>query len=149
MKKCLLASIVVTLMLTATANAQDVKKHYCQLGFGEFNNDDESKGSGAKFEVPIKEWERTTKSYGLPGTRLFVVASVTYSENNSSTKPGPESSILELQISEKPETDHLKSLASAVVETRFDSEETSFLQLFYRLNGKLFHVGFQCSRKER
>jgi hypothetical protein len=149
MKKSPLATVVVTLMLIATANAQDVKKHYCLLGFGEFNNDGESKGSNDKFEVPIKEWERTTKSYKLPGTNLFVVASVTYSENNSLTRPGPESSILELQVSEKPERDHLKSLASAVVETKFDSEKTSFLQLFYRVKGQLFHIGFQCSRKER
>lgn len=145
MKGNVVLGCFVVLMITSSGHSQNPPVQHCGVGVADANR----KLVGYQFEAVTGDWHRTTKAYRLPGTRLFFVASITYSENNSSSVPGPESTLLELQVSERPKRDHMKSLAFAHTETRFDQKETTFLQLLYRRKGRPVLIGNQCSDKEK
>lgn len=145
MKDNLVLGCFIVLMISSSGNAQNSRIHHCKVGVADATR----KLVGYEFEAVIGDWHRTTKAYRLPGTKLFVVASVTYSENNSFAVPGPESTLLELQVSERPKRDHMKSIAFAHTETRFNQKDTTFLQLLYRRNGRPLFIGIQCDDKEK
>src|SRR3954454_18995314 len=78
MRNKLLFSFVVILTCSCAMFAQNPNYDRCDVGVTNIGKQ-ETRSLGA-FETVIGEEERTMKAFALPGTKLFVVASVLYTD---------------------------------------------------------------------
>jgi hypothetical protein len=95
-----------------------------------------------EFFTKVGEEEVTTKSYRFPGSKLFILARVFYTDESI---PG-ESMLVGVGLSEKEQTDELWLENMAVAEVAYN-ERTSIVRAKQRLKvgGRLYLVGVECN----
>ena len=114
MRNKLLLSFVAILTCPWVMFAQNPNYDRCDVGVTTTGKQ-ETRSLGA-FETVIGEEERTTQAFALPGTKLFVVASVFYTDESMASQQGSDSVSLELTLSRNRQRNTLKSLDFADAE---------------------------------
>lgn len=103
-----------------------------------------------EFRPTIREEELTTKTYRFPGSKLFITASVYYTDESMASAEGEDSMLVGIVVSPKPQRDAIAAENNAVTEvTRTDNRFTVRTKRYVRVNGRLYLVGIECSCNER
>ena len=119
MRKLFALTYVVVLCCATPAHAQNPNSDRCEVAALDMTAKKSDKDQGKQlgtFETVMGEEELTTKFYRLPKTKLFVVASVFYTDESMASKKGADSISLELMVSTKRKRDVLSSLVFAEAE---------------------------------
>jgi hypothetical protein len=115
------------------AQGQEPQKHFCALFIERAKQDKPI--AELNFEAPIGERKKTVKALRIPSTNLFLVVRITYSESNWANDRNPESTILEMTVSSRPDWRDGKGLVYSSSETKFDVDETSYMELSHWTKG--------------
>ena len=107
--------IVLLLLVTTISSAQTDVSDRCRVFVADvigkksadvkFANEKEL----GMFDTVAGEEELTTRTYRLPRTKLFVIASVWYTDESLASDKGADSISLQLTISNRPKRDLLRS----------------------------------------
>ena len=100
------------------------------------------------FDTVVGEEERTTKAFRLPGTKLFVVAAVFYTDESMGSPEGSDSMSLELTLSNSRRRDVLRSLSFADAEIPAKAS-VGRVSMLVKLAGKPRLVRMECRRQLR
>ena len=168
MKKLIppLLAALAAFCAAGAANAQEARGDLChvyvldvakgQKAFDEYTGDPEQLKKGLadwqvifpEFRTILGEEELTTKSYRFPGSRrLFITASVFYTDESMASAAGNGSMLLGVVVSGKALPDALSVENNAVAEVTSDGADTTRAKKHIRVNGRLYVVGLQCNRK--
>lgn len=101
------------------------------------------------FSTVIAEEELTTRAFRLPGTRLFVVASVFYTDESMASERGADSVSLELTLSRGRKRDVLRSVSWAEAEMPTNGFEVGRVGMLVRVNGRPKMVLMECRKDVR
>jgi hypothetical protein len=144
--KELLFACAVLLACTGASLAQNPNYDRCEVGV----TDVVTRGSRSlgSFDTVIGEEERTTKAFRLPGTRLFVVAAVFYTDESMGSPERSDSMSLELTLSKSGHRDVLRSLSFADAEMPA-KVSVGRVSMLVRLAGKPKLVLMECRRQLR
>jgi hypothetical protein len=104
------------------------------------------------FETNIQEEVFTTKHYRLPRSRLFITASIFYTDESMGSKVGekgeinPESMLLGITVTGNKEENAIFNQAdNAVTEVGYDDHlSTVRVKKYLLINRKLYLVGLEC-----
>lgn len=96
------------------------------------------------FETVIAEDTLTTRVYRLPKTKLFVIASVWYTDESMASKNGADSVALELLISKSRRRNPLKALHFANGEVPYNGFEVARVTTLAKSGGKTILVAMEC-----
>ncbi|HYV25296.1 MAG TPA: hypothetical protein VE969_08660 [Pyrinomonadaceae bacterium] len=102
-----------------------------------------------KFTTVLGEEELTTKAFRLPGTRLFVVASVFYTDESMASEKGSDSVMLELALSTGQKRDVLHSLSWAEAEMQLHDFEVGRVMMLVKSGGRPQLVIMECRKDVR
>lgn len=141
---CLLCLIVLS---ASVALAQARNSDRCEVGVSATN----PKGNVilGKFTTVIAEEELTTKAFPLPGTRLFIVASVFYTDESMASEKGSDSVMLELALSAGQKRDVLHSLSWAEAEMQLHDFEVGRVTMLVKSGGSPRLVIMECRKDVR
>jgi hypothetical protein len=147
----LILATCVTLLLAGTASAHGRHTHRCEVSAADISHlssEDEDEGIFLKiigrFETVISEEELTTRTYPLPGTDLFVIPSVFYTDEVMGTERSLDSASLRLEISRRPKSDYYRSLQFASSEVMLDSFDLARVTTIFRRGRRAFMVVMEC-----
>ncbi len=101
------------------------------------------------FDTVIYEEELTTKSYRLPNTKLYVVASVWYTDESMAGENSQDSVSLQLTISPTPKRDILSGLQFAEAEVLSKNFEVARVTTIYKLRRRGFYIVMECRKHTR
>jgi hypothetical protein len=101
------------------------------------------------FTTVIAEEELTTRAFQLPGTKLYVVASVFYTDESLASERGADSVSLELTLSRGRRRDVLRSLSWAEAEMPTDGFDVGRVGMIVRANGHPKMVLMECRKDVR
>ena len=146
MRNKLLFSFVAILTCPWAMFAQNPNYDRCEVGVTTIGRQ-ETRSLGA-FETAIGEEERTIKAFALPGTKLFVVASVFYTDESIASQQGSDSVSLELTLSHNRQRNALRSLKFADAEMPI-SVEVGRVTMLIKVNHKRQLVIMECRRHSR
>jgi hypothetical protein len=107
----------------------------------------ETRSLGA-FDTVIGEEERTVKAFALPGTKLFVVASVFYTDESMGSQQGSDSVSLELTLSRNRQRNVLRSLSFADAEMP-STVDVGRVTMLIKVNHKRQFIIMECRRHSR
>lgn len=101
------------------------------------------------FTTVIAEEELTTRAFRLPGTKLYVVASVFYTDESMASERGADSVSLELLLSSGRKRDVLRSLSWAEAEMPLNGFDVGRVSMIVRVNGRPKMVLMECRKDVR
>jgi hypothetical protein len=101
------------------------------------------------FTTVIAEEELTTRAFPLPGTKLYVVASVFYTDESMASERGADSVSLELTLSRGRKRDVLRSLSWAEAEIPTNGFDVGRVGMLVRVNGRPKMVLMECRKGVR
>ena len=101
------------------------------------------------FDTVIYEEELTTKSFRLPQTNLFVVASVWYTDESMAGENSQDSVSLQLTISPAPKRDILSGLQFAEAEVLSKHFEVARVTTIYKMRRRSFYIVMECRKHSR
>jgi hypothetical protein len=101
------------------------------------------------FDTVIYEEELTTKSFRLPNTKLYVVASVWYTDESMTGENSQDSISLQLTISPTPKRDILSGLQFAGAEVLSKNFEVARVTTIYKLRRLSFYIVMECRKHTR
>jgi hypothetical protein len=101
------------------------------------------------FDTIIYEEELTTKSFRLPNTKLYVVASVWYTDESMAGENSQDSVSLQLTISPTPKRDILSGLQFAEAEVLSKNFEVARITTIYKLRRRSFYFVMECRKHTR
>jgi hypothetical protein len=101
------------------------------------------------FTTVIAEEELTTRAFRLPGTKLYVVASVFYTDESMASGRGADSVSLELGLSKGRKRDVLHSLSWAEAEMPLNGFDVGRVSMIVRVNDRLKMVLMECRKDVR
>ena len=101
------------------------------------------------FDTVVYEGEVTTRAFRLPGTRLFVVATVWYDDETLASEKGPDSVSLELTVSTRRNRDVLRSLVFANTEMPLNGFDVGRVGTMIRAGGRKQVVIMECRAHKR
>lgn len=101
------------------------------------------------FETVVSEDTLTTRVYRLPKTKLFVIASVWYTDESMASKTGAESVSLELMISKSRRRNFVKALHYADGEVPYAKFEVARVSTIVSSAGKRILVGMECRTQKK
>lgn len=101
------------------------------------------------FKTVIAEEELTTRAFRLPGTKLYVVASVFYTDESMASDRGADSISLELTLSRGRKRDVLRSLSWAEAEMLTREFDVGRVGMIVRVNGRPKMVIMECRKDVR
>jgi hypothetical protein len=101
------------------------------------------------FDTVISEEELTTKSFRLPKTKLYVVASVWYTDESMAGEDSQDSVSLQLTISPTPKRDVLSGLQFAEAEVLSKNFEVARVTTIYKLRRRSFYIVMECRKHTR
>jgi len=101
------------------------------------------------FDTDIYEEELTTKSFRLPNTKLYVVASVWYTDESMAGEDSQDSVSLQLTISPAPRRDILSGLRFAGAEVLSKNFEVARVTTMYKSRGRNFYIVMECRKHTR
>ena len=102
-----------------------------------------------EFRTTLGEEKRTTKTYPFPGSKMFITASVFYTDESMASSEGADSMWLGIVISSKPQKDALSSENNSVAEITLNDRDTVRAKKYEKVNGRLYLVGIECRAKEK
>lgn len=98
------------------------------------------------FDTISGEEELTTRSYRLPNTNLFVIASIFYTDESLVSTKGADSISMELLLSARPTRDVLRSSIYADGEVPVNGFDVGRVTMVVRLHGRMHVVFMECRR---
>jgi len=98
------------------------------------------------FDTVIYEEESTTRAYRLPGTRLFVVANVFYTDESMAGENSQDSTRLNLSISRMERYDMLSSLQHAGAEVLEPNSEVARVGTMFRYRSRRLYLIMECRK---
>ena len=101
------------------------------------------------FKTTIAEEELTTKSFPLPGTKLFIVASVFYTDESMASTKGADSISLELVLSLGKKWNVLASLNWAEAEMPLNGFDVGRVTMKVVTQGRRNFVMMECRKGQR
>jgi hypothetical protein len=101
------------------------------------------------FETVIYEEELTTRSFRLPKTKLYVIASVWYTDESMAGDDSQDSVSLQLTISRGPRRDILSGLQFAEAEVLSKNFEVSRVSTIFKSQRRSFYVVMECRKQTR
>jgi len=101
------------------------------------------------FDTVIYEEELTTKSFWLPNTKIYVVASVWYTDESMAGGNSQDSISLQLTISPLPKRDILSGLQFAEAEVLSKNFEVARVTTIYKLRRRSFYIVMECRKHTR
>jgi hypothetical protein len=101
------------------------------------------------FDTVIQEEELTTKAFRLPKTKLYVVASVWYTDESMAGDDSQDSVSLQLTISPTPKRDVLAGLQFAESEVLSKHFEVSRVSTIYKTKRRSFYIIMECRKHTR
>ena len=101
------------------------------------------------FDTVIGEEELTTRSYRLPVTKLYVVASVFYTDESMAGENSQDSLSLELTVSRLPKRDILSSLRYAEAEVLSLNFEVARVSTIFKTQRRSFYIVMECRKHTR
>lgn len=102
-----------------------------------------------RFSTIHGEEELTTRAFPIPGSRLFVTASVFYTDESLPTRHGA-SMMLALAVAPGPLKSAMPALNNVEAEVP-DSDDLDIARVKrnLRINGRLYLIGLQCDRPQK
>jgi hypothetical protein len=154
MRKLLL--LVAFSALATSALAQDKTYVSCLVVLSGFTTDE----YGSVWMTPIKEIgrfevsqtleeDRITKVFRLPNTRLFVVASLNYTDESMPMESGYYSAELDLALSRTRRRNIPQSVSYAAAELPANPFEIGRVWILTRIKSKARMVVMECKRMKR
>jgi hypothetical protein len=101
------------------------------------------------FDTVVYEGEVTTRAFRLPGTKLFIVASVSYDDETLATEKGADSVSFELTISTRRKRDVQRSLVFAHAEMPLNGFDVGRVSTMVRAGGRKQLVIMECRVHKR
>ena len=98
------------------------------------------------FDPVVNEEELTTRSFRLPNTKLYVIASVWYTDESMGGEDSQDSIMLQLTISPKPKRDIFAGLQFAEAEVLSRNFEVARATTIYKSRGRSFLITMECRR---
>jgi hypothetical protein len=140
--------IVCLIVLSASiALAQARNSDRCEVALATTNPKDNV--LLGKFTTVLAEEELTTKAFPLPGTRLFIVASVFYTDESMASEKGSDSVMLELALSTGQKRDVLHSLSWAEAEMQLKDFEVGRVTMLVKSGARPQLVIMECRKDVR
>jgi hypothetical protein len=102
-----------------------------------------------KFEPVVGEEERTTHAYRIPGTRLFAVASVFYTDESMQVAEMHDSISLQVSVSRKAKHDPINSLNTAEAEVMYGAPYVARVYTPLRVRGRPKLIVMECRREAK
>ena len=96
------------------------------------------------FDTTIAEEELTTRSYPLPETKLFVVASVWYTDESMASKRGADSISMQLFVSTKPKRELQNSLVYSEAEMPLNAYDVGRVTAMAKTGRRTFILIMEC-----
>jgi hypothetical protein len=100
-----------------------------------------------EFRTVRGEEELTTKSYRFPGSRLFITASVFYTDESMASAAGADSMLLGLAVKPRALKDAFDAEGGATAELTSAGADAARVKQYLRVGRRLYLVGLQCNRK--
>ena len=149
-----LAFLLLILVLLANDTlAQNPKPDVCTVGLVDYSgkNIEEQIVLPVKrlgtFETVVGEEERTVRSFRIPGTKLFAVASVFYTDESMRLEDNFYSISLELTISRRAKRDPLNSLYYAEAEAMSVTPNVARVSTLIKIRGRPTMIVMECRRE--
>ena len=101
------------------------------------------------FEPLVGEEERTTRAFRIPGTRLFAVASVFYTDESIQIADTYDAISLQLSISLKAKHDPINSMHSAEAEVTYRPPYAARVYILFKVRGRNKAVVMECRREAK
>jgi hypothetical protein len=98
------------------------------------------------FDTIIGEEELTVRIYRLPRTKLFVIASVFYTDESMASEKGYDSVSMQLAISTKPKRDVLNSLTFSDAEMPLEGFDVGRVTTKVKSARQAFMILMECRR---
>jgi hypothetical protein len=96
------------------------------------------------FDTTIAEEELTTRIYPLPKTKLFVVASVWYTDESMASKRGADSISMQLFVSRKPKRELRNSLVYSEAEMPLNAYDVGRVTVMAKADRRTFILIMEC-----
>ncbi len=159
-KRKIVASALLLLLFISGASAQTKYSDRCTvksvdvtgLKASDFENEAALKPrltDLGTFDTVVREEELTSKAFRLPGTELFVVASVWYTDESMAGKDSQDSVSLGLTISRNPQRDILSSLRHAEAEMLMKNFEVARVTTIFKTEKHSFYLEMECRKNTR
>src|SRR4051812_319701 len=132
MKRLYFACFIV-LACTCSTLAQSGNADRCQVALADVRP--QKSTELGTFTTVIAEEELTTRAFRLPGTKLYVVASVFYTDESMASERGADSVSLELTLSRGRKRDVLRSLSWAEAEMPLNGFDVGRVSMIVRVDG--------------
>ena len=131
----------VFLIAAVPSVAQNPNFDRCEIGVGDVHG---TRTLGT-FDTVMGEKERTVRAFRLPRTKLFIVASVFYTDESMASDQGSDSTSLELTLSRTARRSILRSISFA--EAEFPAQvSVGRVSLLIKVTGKPQLVVMECRR---
>jgi hypothetical protein len=146
------ASLLLLVLIVIPAEgvfAQKSKSDVCYVGIMDYSGKDPERQDFVltrrlgTFEPLVGEEERTTRVFRLPGIKLFVVASVFYTDESIGIG---ESVSLQVSVSSKRKFDPLHSLRNAEAEVVYRPPYVARSYLLLKVRGRPKLIMIECRR---
>ncbi len=101
------------------------------------------------FTTVIAEEEATTRAFLLPGTKLYIVASVFYTDESMASEKSSSSVSLELAVSRGRKRDVLQSISWAEAEMPLNTFDVGRVTMLVKLSRRPQLVVMECRKNVR
>jgi hypothetical protein len=142
-----LLPLCVVLACACPALAQSGNSDRCEVARADVKTQ-KSTGLGA-FDTVMAEEELTTRAFRLPGAKLYVVASVFYTDESMASEHGSDSVSLELTLSRGRKRDVPRSLNWAEAEMPLNGFDVGRVSMIVRVSGLPKVVMMECRKGVR
>jgi hypothetical protein len=99
-----------------------------------------------EFPTVVGEEELTTKAYRFPGSRVFITASVFYTDESMASAAGADSMMLAVAVTRRPFRHAFEVDNNAVAELTSTGSDTARVKKHVRIDGRPYLLGMECRR---
>src|ERR1044072_117958 len=147
MKRLYPTCLMVIVVCAYSTLAQSGNSDRCELMLSDIKTGKSTKLG--TFNTVIGEEELTTQVFRLPGTKLYIVAGVFYTDESMASASGADSISLELSLSRGQKRDVLRSLKWADAEMPLNGFDVGRVSLIVRVNSHPKMVLMECRKHVR
>jgi hypothetical protein len=147
---CLLILFVIPASAQTRKPEETGKPDTCQVAFVDYSSKKAQSSDLmpahklGRFQTVTAEEVETTRAYRIPGTKLFVIASVFYTDESMVVDNSQDSMTLEISISRTPKRDILSSLRFADAEVMLQDPRVSRVSTLFKVNGRILNFIMEC-----
>ena len=137
----------VVLLCACSMSAQSGNSDRCEVGI--VNVSTSKVTMLGTFITVIAEEEATTRTFRLPGTKLFIVASVFYTDESMASEKSSSSVSLELALSRSRKRDVLRSISWAEAEMPLNTFDVGRVTMLVKSSSRPQLVVMECKKNVR